>query len=121
MLIGSPDYDIHVRNTGGYDVFYSLSLLEKLSLLAKEKQGQARSNICSLFQRSSNNVYGKIPANSSWVKVFSATKEMEEKLEIRILEEFSKIDNRCNEANRRDMKKQNLYKELTEYAKVSSF
>ena len=43
---------------------------------------------------------------------------MEEKLEVRILEEFGKIDTRCNEANRRDMKKQNLYKELTEYAKV---
>ena len=119
MKIGSPDYDIYVRNTGGYDVFHSLSLLNKLNLLAKEKEGQARPNICSLFQRSSNNVYGKIPANSSWVKVFSATKQMEEKLENRILDEFSKIDTRCNEANRRDMKKQNLYKEMTEYAKVN--
>lgn len=119
--LGFPDYDIYIRNTGGYDVFYSLSLLDKAELLQRETETDQRETVCSLLQRLSDSVYGRIEPESQWVKVFSSSSEMCQKLGHRIMEEFTRTTTQrsandtllCDNTRRLYLRNQ-----LTEYAKV---
>ena len=119
--LGFPDYDIYIRNTGGYDVFYSLSLLDKAELLQRETETNQRETVCSLLQRLSDSVYGRIEPESQWVKVFSSSSEMCQKLGHRIMEEFTRTTTQrsANDTLSCDnTRRLNLRNQLTEYAKV---